>query len=647
MTGLRRVVMALALLGVALAVPVAILVTRALRSEAVEQENRHRVLAERVFDEMEGSLSRFLEQEEARPFSAYRVPSADAASGRSPLADPPSLPFVVGYFQIDPDGSLHTPQAPSEAGPEATRELETTLRAAWAGSERVPEIPATRAAGIADERKPASPGLFDVLISPGVTPLLAEDVMPEAALEAKAEQDVEEEASKKDSFALYRSLNRAEERRAERKQKVRIEPLPVEQRPDTRERSEGTEGATMDRDLGSMARAAGPPQVQAPRASRPAPGRTRLAEAAQVVRVALDPMIGRRVGDDRLLLYRTVLVEEQGYRQGLLLDWHALGAWLEREVVEPSALADVARLEFFGVAPLQADGTRAYPHRFAEPFHGFGALLRLAPLPGSNGIGAIHVLAALLAVVALAGGLAIYRMVSVVVQFAERRSRFAASVSHELKTPLTSIRMYAEMLRDGLVPSEQKRDEYYHTITDESERLSRLIDNVLDFSRLEKGEYEIERHRGEVLPVVRRAVEKLAPHCERQGFELVLEAREPLPQVDLDADAVTQVVFNLVDNAVKYARDARRKRIVVGCAPAGTAGVEIRVEDCGPGVPPADLDRIFEPFFRREDDLTRTTKGTGIGLALVKELVESLGGRVEAENAEGGGFRVRVRLGPG
>ncbi len=272
--------------------------------------------------------------------------------------------------------------------------------------------------------------------------------------------------------------------------------------------------------------------------------------------------------------------------------------------------------------------------------------LGLPALPGYRGTGPIYALAALLALVAAGGLVAVYQMVSVVVRFAERRSRFAASVSHELKTPLTSIRMYAEMLRDGLVPNERKREEYYHTITDESERLSRLIDNVLDFSRLEKGEYEADAHPGAIVPVVREAVAKLGPHAERQGFRLALEADDDLPEVSFDRDAIIQVVFNLVDNALKYARSATRKEIIVSCR-TGTgnpSSVAISVRDFGPGVPRADLARIFEPFFRREDELTRATKGTGIGLALVKELVESQGGRIRAENAEDGGFRVTVRL---
>jgi signal transduction histidine kinase len=195
------------------------------------------------------------------------------------------------------------------------------------------------------------------------------------------------------------------------------------------------------------------------------------------------------------------------------------------------------------------------------------------------------------------------------------------------------------------VTNDTKRDEYYRTITDESERLSRLIDNVLDYSRLEKGEYEAVPCPVEPVPVVRAAVEKLRPHALQAGFTLELDADRRTPRVAFDRDVLTQVVFNLVDNAIKYARDAALRTIVVACrALDDTRHVEVSVRDHGPGVPARDLGRIFEPFYRRGDELTRTTKGTGIGLALVKDLVESLGGTVSAADAPGGGLRVAVRL---
>jgi len=269
------------------------------------------------------------------------------------------------------------------------------------------------------------------------------------------------------------------------------------------------------------------------------------------------------------------------------------------------------------------------------------ARLELASLGGTGSPTPIYLLASLLVLVGGAGAFALYRMVAVTVDFAERRNNFVAAVSHELKTPLTAIRMYGEMLRDGLVESEEKRKEYHHTITEESERLSRLIDNVLEFSRLEKGARSFELRIGALGPVLEEVVEKLRPHVQATGFELQLEIESDLPSVRFDRDALLQVLFNLVDNALKYARASVDKRIVLE-AQLADGGVELAVRDFGPGVDKRHLSRVFEPFYRGEDELTRTTKGTGIGLALVKELTDHMGAAARCANTPDGGFRVAI-----
>jgi two-component system, OmpR family, sensor histidine kinase VicK len=232
-------------------------------------------------------------------------------------------------------------------------------------------------------------------------------------------------------------------------------------------------------------------------------------------------------------------------------------------------------------------------------------------------------------------------MVAVAVAFAERRSDFVAAVSHELKTPLTAIRMYGEMLRDGIVPSDAKRQEYYRHITAESERLSRLINNVLEFARLEKGTRDVALTTGAVEPVVREAVELVRPHVEAEGFALRLESDGALPPVRFERDALLQVLFNLIDNAVKYARDGTERWVLVRTA-AADGGVRLAVRDSGPGVPARHLAHVFEPFYRGERELTRRHKGTGLGLALVRGLVERMGGHVRGRNVDGGGFEVTI-----
>ncbi|HER19576.1 MAG TPA: HAMP domain-containing histidine kinase, partial [Chromatiales bacterium] len=238
----------------------------------------------------------------------------------------------------------------------------------------------------------------------------------------------------------------------------------------------------------------------------------------------------------------------------------------------------------------------------------------------------------------------LYRSVALALRFAERRSNFAAAVSHELKTPLTAIRMYGEMLRDDVVPSEAKRQEYYRHITSESERLSRLINNVLEFAKLEKGNRRGRSVRAPVAATLAEVVEMMRPHAAEQGYELVLDVAPDLPAVRHEPDAFAQVLWNLIDNAVKYARGTGNPRIVVSARrdPSDDRRVVVAVRDHGPGVESRHLREIFSPFYRGENELTRTATGAGLGLALVRSLAERMGAAVRGFNHPDGGFAVEI-----
>jgi signal transduction histidine kinase len=201
--------------------------------------------------------------------------------------------------------------------------------------------------------------------------------------------------------------------------------------------------------------------------------------------------------------------------------------------------------------------------------------------------------------------------------------------------------MYGEMLRDGIVPSEAKRDEYYRHITTESERLSRLINNVLELARIEKGTRDVALIAGPVAPVLDEIAELARPHLAGQGFTLEVASAPDLPPVRYERDALMQVLWNLIDNAVKYAGGAARKQIELRCEREGDR-VVLSVRDHGSGVPPRHLTKIFEPFYRGENELTRRTKGTGIGLALVRGLAERMGATVSGRNVPDGGFEVQL-----
>jgi signal transduction histidine kinase len=365
-------------------------------------------------------------------------------------------------------------------------------------------------------------------------------------------------------------------------------------------------------------------------------------EAKPDVNVVVTPFAGVRVGDN-LVLYRTVRTGDEEPRQGLVLNVPALAAHLEELVVSGSELRPHLALTWNGAA--SAPRRYSFDHRFAEPFGSMSVVAELDRIPDLVGRDAVTVplLAAVVVLAVLGGGMGLYGAVRSELAYARRRNDFVAAVSHELKTPLTTIRMYAEMLRDGMVPGADRQRTYHHTITMESERLGRLIANVLELARLERGGPAPEVVVGSVAPVLRDAVEIVRPHAASAGFEVAVVADDDLPAVRIDRDALTQIVVNLVDNAVKFAA-AGDKRIELTLHRNDDAGVELVVRDYGPGVPRAHLRRVFEPFWRGERELTRKTRGTGIGLALVRGLAERMGASVLARNHPSGGFEVVLQF---
>lgn len=219
------------------------------------------------------------------------------------------------------------------------------------------------------------------------------------------------------------------------------------------------------------------------------------------------------------------------------------------------------------------------------------------------------------------------------------KSEFVANVSHELKTPLALVRMFAEMLQSGRVASDEKRAEYLEIIVRESERLTSLIENVLDFAKVERGHASYDFVDGDLAEVVRRAVGVYRYRAEREGVEIRFEEGDELPVVRLDGRAIELVVINLLDNALKYALGG--KTIFVEVRKRGEREVMVAVRDEGPGIPDAEKERIFERFVRgataQPKDGRSPVRGSGIGLSLVRAIVESHGGRTWVDSEAGRG----------
>jgi len=247
----------------------------------------------------------------------------------------------------------------------------------------------------------------------------------------------------------------------------------------------------------------------------------------------------------------------------------------------------------------------------------------------------------LLLAVIVAGVVATYRLVRRETEIARLKADFVANVSHDLKTPLSLIRMFGETLELGRVRDEAQRQEYYRVITRESERLSRLIDNVLDFSRIEGGRRRYDPAPTPVEPLVREALEAFEYPLGQEGFRVEARVATDLPEVVMDADAVGQALANLIDNAMKYSGE--RKTLRLG-AEVRDGRLALSVEDEGIGIPREEQARIFEKFYRAGRSDTQGRRGSGVGLALVRHVAEAHGGQVTVESRPGAGSRFTLWL---
>jgi signal transduction histidine kinase len=244
--------------------------------------------------------------------------------------------------------------------------------------------------------------------------------------------------------------------------------------------------------------------------------------------------------------------------------------------------------------------------------------------------------------VLMAGGIYLtYRSVSKEVALAKLKSDFVSNVSHELRTPLSLIRLYAETLEMGRLQNPEKYQEYYCIIRKESERLTALINNILDFSRIEAGRKEYDMRETDLAGLVRNTLDAYRFQIEQNGFQFQQNIAEDLPPVRVDREAIARSLLNLVNNAVKYSSHDKYLGVNVY---RQNGWVKLEVIDHGIGIPRGELHKIFEKFYRAGDPLVHNTKGSGLGLSLVRHIVQAHGGNVAVESAPGKGSKFTMTL---
>ena len=354
------------------------------------------------------------------------------------------------------------------------------------------------------------------------------------------------------------------------------------------------------------------------------------------------------------VLFRKVWRDGQRYIQGILIDSTEFFRGIVETAYHDTAISLMSNLAvayrgdvvaaFSGKAARrylssteELDGALLYQTRLSSPFSQLELIYTVQNLPSGPGATIINWVAGILMIVLCGGFYLMYRLGVGQINLARQQQDFVSAVSHELKTPLTSIRMYGEMLREGWA-DEKKKKSYYNYIHDESERLTRLINNVLQLARMTRNELQIELKSVTVAELMDNIRSKVTSQAERTGFSLNIQCDDSIAdsRLLLDTDYFAQIIINLVDNALKFSAKSSNKQLDIACRKLRNNSIQFSIRDYGPGVPSDQLKKIFKLFYRSENELTRETVGTGIGLALVNQLAAAMQGQVDVVNQSPG-----------
>lgn len=676
----QRLRLLLGLFFIALALPTAFLVRQAYVQLKWESLQQHRALAEELAGRIDSRLQALIDTEEARSFSdyAFLVVAGDPAANfvqRSPLSEFPlksAIPGLLGYFQVDAQGAFSSPLLPPQhsesfgiAGPELSLRLaaQNQILAVLSRNRLLREHNGDLPKAPSPARPAASRQEADAANA-------EESALPQArrkdAAPAAAPAVAPPQANA--SQAAFDKLSGAV---AGRKQEAAVAP-PVADKKAIKPPAESSVESlakTMAGKLGQMEsramrkeRSALPePQALEEKADRP------KALAPQPIRVTtfeseIDPFEFSRLDSGHFVLFRKVWRDGQRYIQGLLIESGPFVSNLIEAEFRSTALSAMSHLAvaYQGGVLAHLDGAQGrdylasgtewrgdllYRTRFSAPLGDLELIFTLDRLPPGPGIVVVGWLGGILGLVLCGGFLLMYRLGVRQLELARQQQDFISAVSHELKTPLTSIRMYGEMLMEGWVP-EAKKPSYYAFIHTESERLTRLINNVLQLARMTRNSLQIKLKPVAVAQLMDGIRSKTSSQVERCGFRLNLHCEEATGQIRLmlDEDCFAQIIINLVDNALKFAAKSDPLVIDISCAARRDGTVVFSVRDFGPGIPKSQMKKIFGLFYRLENELTRETTGTGIGLALVHQLAQAMGGTVELVNrSPGAEFRVAFK----
>jgi signal transduction histidine kinase len=688
--GKKRLKRLLAFFFLALAIPTAVLIWQAYSQLKWEAFHQYRGMAEELTRRIDADLAAGVNAAEARTFADYTflVVSGDPSANfvqRSPLSELPvtqDLPGVIGYFQVGTEGEFSTPLLPPGDSDPASFgigavEYDQRLRL----SRQIQSILSDNRL-VQDSAAGSKEGFSDVPAAPPAEYEAAEDedVYEESRRrqvtgESPEPELLEAQAAEQDevySQAVFDRLGAVKKSKdsmtsADKVADLRLDGA-LQQKSEVAEKL-GQEGKRDNLPADAPGRSKRREQIALPEsgsaatmpvAQEPA---ANLAEAAGI-RIStfeseIDPLEFSLLDSGHFVLFRKVWRDGQRFIQGLLIDREIFIRGAFDDQFADTGLAAMSKLivayqddvlhtlsgENYSEYTSRSqpfDGALLYRNRLAEPLNRFELIYSINGLPSGPGATVLGWVTFVLAIVFLGGFYTVYRLGLSQIKLARQQQDFVSAVSHELKTPLTSIRMYGEMLREGWADPE-KQQQYYAYIHDESERLTRLISNVLQLAKITRNEPQFDLKPVPVGDLMNRIESKITGQVQSAGFalEFITDPRAGKASIEIDEDCFSQIVINLVDNAIKFSSNAEEKRIEISGRLNKASEVVIAVRDFGPGVPKDQLKKIFQLFYRSESELTRETVGTGIGLAIVHQLSQAMGGKVDVMNREPGvEFRV-------
>jgi signal transduction histidine kinase len=675
---------------VCLAIPLACLIRRVYTHLEREAFYQYRAAAEAVVHHINQRLEEILQAEENRPFDEYSFLKVSAnpllqgvAVTTSPLSELPprsAVPGLIGYFQINPDGSLHSPVLPELDETELAANVE---RFGFGGAELEKRLTLRRQ--LEHLLLAATPLAKHPQRSPKPVPLLpfaAPTGQPAGATEkppapAGKTSFLDTDAARSDAEAgagqrrrqadtpppapgtLAEPLQQASPAQKSAAAKPSVYRERRKEQVTLPEQSTAAQVQGALERLNTMPQAAGNRSASRDAATPPAPAEGRQAQPPGAVKILtfeseVDAFQFTVMSSGPLVFFRKAWRNNLRYIQGFVVDRGAFLQQLIETSVRDTAIGQLAALtvqykglQLLSVLPMPrgraASATGAvqpiYHATLETPLEAVELLFSIAQMPRGAGALVVDLLVLTLVLVLGVGHYGIYRVGMQHIELAAQRSDFVAAVSHELKTPLTSIRMYGEMLRAGWITDAARLQSYYDFIFFESERLSRLIANILQLARLTNHDASLALQEYSLHQLRHLVQSKVSTQTEAAGFALQFVEPDNAHEVEActvlaEADAFAQICINLVDNALKFSAQAELRRIDIGFrrAPGRPPQAVFFVRDYGPGVARDQLQRIFQLFYRGEDELTRHTKGTGIGLALVKELAAQMHARVEIQN---------------